>query len=361
MLSKINSHPRDSNITFEEEGHVYTIEGMSGHPISVTTVIHKFFPEFDADKIIDNMMRGKKWESSKYYGMSREEIKQQWKQNGETASKLGTAMHKAIEDYINNEVTPEIDNIATSEEIDKAIEDYFNDEATSKINNIPTLAETNEVISKMYNIPTLEENNKAIEATTNIGKIPTLEEIDKASNFYGEIFELNIPTIEEQTIPMVFPKVPDVSTQTREFELFLKFWEGLKIGSPGFRAYRTEWLVYDMTKRLSGSIDLTLVNEKGDIIICDWKRSKEIKKSNLYQKGFKIFAHLDDCNYNHYCLQLNIYRHILETHYEKNVVGMFLVVLHPNNDDYILIQVPRLQEEILALWNELPLDQSDSH
>lgn len=307
MLSKINAHPRDSNITFQDDGHIYTIKDMNGHPISVTTIIHKFFPEFNADKIIDKMMNSKKWENSRYHGLSREEIKLQWKENGESASKLGTTMHKAIEDYINNEIGPKVDEL-------------------------------------IYSLVQL-----------NI-KVPTVEEIINCSEV---ISQCKIPTVEEQLLSLIIPKVPDVATQTREFSLFLKFWKELKMGSPTFKAYRTEWLVYDEAKRIAGSIDFTLVNDNGDIIIFDWKRSKEIKKSNLYQKGLKIFAHLDDCNYNHYCLQLNIYRHILETDYGKKVVGMFLIVLHPNNNDYIFIRVPPLQKEIVDLWNELPIDQDE--
>jgi ATP-dependent exoDNAse (exonuclease V) beta subunit len=303
MLSKINAHPRDSRIVFQDEGHIYTIEGFNGHPISVTTVIHKFFPEFDAEKIIGNMMKGKNWKNSKYYGMSKEEIKKKWKDDGESASKLGTAMHKAIEDYINAEASPPVD------------------ELTSCLNQLSLI------------------------------KIPTVEEITTSS---GNIY--TIPTIEEQLPKYIIPKVPDVATQTHEFDLFLKFWSELKIGSPGLQAYRTEWLVFDEAKRVAGSIDMTLADADGNIIICDWKRSKEIKRSNLYQKGLKIFNHLDDCNYNHYCLQLNIYRHILETHYGKKIIGMFLVVFHPNNDDYIFIQVPPLQKEVDDLWNQLPIE-----
>ena len=183
-------------------------------------------------------------------------------------------------------------------------------------------------------------------------QIPTLEEIDKVSE---ELSKCKIPTVEEQCSPLKLPKVPNMATQTHEFDLFLRFWKDLKIGSPDFRPHRTEWSVYDENKRISGNIDLTLTNNAGDIIICDWKRSKEIKKGNLYQKGLKIFSHLDDCNYNHYCIQLNVYRQLLETNYEKKVVGMFLVILHPNYEKYLFIPVPKLQKEIDDLWALLPL------
>ena len=53
-LQSIHGHPRDSHITFEEEGHAYTIDGSKDFT-SVTTWIHSLFPHFDADKIINSM------------------------------------------------------------------------------------------------------------------------------------------------------------------------------------------------------------------------------------------------------------------------------------------------------------------
>ena len=67
MLSKKNLHPRDLQITFEEVPHTYTVDGDSSYT-SVTTFNHSHFEHFDADKIIDNMMRNKeKWLKNKYY------------------------------------------------------------------------------------------------------------------------------------------------------------------------------------------------------------------------------------------------------------------------------------------------------
>ena len=46
-------------------------------------------------------MNGKNWEKSKYYGKSANEIKEEWKKNGEEVSMLGTKMHFDIECYYN--------------------------------------------------------------------------------------------------------------------------------------------------------------------------------------------------------------------------------------------------------------------
>ena len=100
MLKQLNSHARDNNITFEEEGHKYTINGETNYT-SVTTWLKKFFYPFNDELIITNMMKSPKWPDSKYFGMTKDEIKKQWRDNGNEAAKMGTAMHKMFEDHYN--------------------------------------------------------------------------------------------------------------------------------------------------------------------------------------------------------------------------------------------------------------------
>ena len=100
MLKQLYPHSRDNNITFEEEGHKYTINGETNYT-SVTTWLKKFFYPFNDELIINNMMKSPKWPDSKYFGMTKEEIKKLWRDNGNEAAKLGTAMHKMFEDHYN--------------------------------------------------------------------------------------------------------------------------------------------------------------------------------------------------------------------------------------------------------------------
>ena len=100
-LANENAHERDSHITFDEGPHIYTIDGDSDY-MSVTTWNHRHFPKFDADKIIGNMMRSRKWKNSPYFGMSPNQIKSQWRENGRKASTAGTKMHYDIECYYND-------------------------------------------------------------------------------------------------------------------------------------------------------------------------------------------------------------------------------------------------------------------
>lgn len=248
LLSAVNCHPRDTQITFNEERHEYKIEGKGKKPISVTTLIHKYFPSFDADKVIENMKKGKKWDTSPYNGMSDNEIKEKWKKNGEEASSAGTEMHKSIEDYINGQLD----------------------------------------------------------------------------------------------------KLPEI----KEFKMFYNFWTQLLAVNPCLKPYRTEWIVYDSEVMVSGSIDLTMVDEStGDLHLFDWKRSKEIKFNNKYEKGYGPFKNFDNCNYYHYSLQLNFYKHILQNQYKRKVSSMTLVVLHPNQEDFMCIPVPNI--EIGGIWSNI--------
>ena len=101
-LAKVNLHERDNHVTFDEGPHIYTVDGDDSFT-SVTTWNHSHFEHFDADKIIDNMMKGKNWkEGYKYYGMTREEIKALWEKNRDECANAGTKMHYDIECFYNN-------------------------------------------------------------------------------------------------------------------------------------------------------------------------------------------------------------------------------------------------------------------
>jgi len=100
-LANKNKHERDERIAFDEPTHTYTIDGDSDY-MSVTTFVHSHFAHFDADKIIDKMMKGRNWKPGyKYYGMTKEEIKDMWSKNGKEASEAGTKMHYDIECFYN--------------------------------------------------------------------------------------------------------------------------------------------------------------------------------------------------------------------------------------------------------------------
>jgi ATP-dependent exoDNAse (exonuclease V) beta subunit len=108
MLAQKNAHPRDSDISFQEDGHIYTIRGDKYYK-SCTTWVKSFFEKFNPDAVIDKMMESEKWQENKYFGMTRNEIKNLWSDNGKKAAEFGTSMHKAIEEFYNGIDLP--DNI----------------------------------------------------------------------------------------------------------------------------------------------------------------------------------------------------------------------------------------------------------
>lgn len=122
------------------------------------------------------------------------------------------------------------------------------------------------------------------------------------------------------------------------------------------KPYRTEWIVFNEDIKISGSIDMVYENPDGTLSIYDWKRSKLITRINT----FNVFAltpcicHLPDSNFWHYALQLNMYKYILETKYNKTVKELYLVRLHPEAEEnnYELIQLPILSIEISDLVQE---------
>ena len=112
-LSVLNAHVRDNGIRFDEQPHIYYVNDKAVNT-SVTSVVHQYFPKFDSDAIIDKMMSSRWWYKSKYFGKTKQEIKEEWKQSGLEATTHGTNMHKTIEDYYNkwplsHPETPEFD------------------------------------------------------------------------------------------------------------------------------------------------------------------------------------------------------------------------------------------------------------
>lgn len=104
VLSIRNSHPRDLHIQFFEEGHKYCIAfEPEVKYTSVTTWNHHHFPQFNADEVIRNMMKGKNWkEGHKYWGLTAEQIKAMWNSNKDSVAGAGTDLHYEIECFNND-------------------------------------------------------------------------------------------------------------------------------------------------------------------------------------------------------------------------------------------------------------------
>ena len=250
-LSKLNPHERDLNISFDAGPHKYTIKGQEQCAYtSVTTWIHTHFTEFDADKIIANMMKSKGWPKSKYFKQTPAEIKSSWDLNRDEAAAAGTLLHHQIECYYNGVSTANV-----SECLD------------------------------------------------------------------------------------------EVSLEYTYFQNFIA-------ACPELKPYRTEWTVYHEEVRIAGSIDMVYENPDGTLMIYDWKRAKDIVKSTAFMKyaTTECISHIPDTNFWHYALQLNTYKTILEEKYGKKVTKLALVCLHPTKQNFEVIVLPLLTNEMKDLF-----------
>ena len=139
---------------------------------------------------------------------------------------------------------------------------------------------------------------------------------------------------------------------TLEWQYFINYVKD----TPDLKPYRTEWTIYHEDLKLAGSIDMVYENPDGTLSIYDWKRAKDITRTNNFGKYAitDCISHMPDSNFWHYALQLNTYKAILEEKYDKKVTDLYLVRLHPDAEEknYELIKLPDLTAEIRELFAE---------
>lgn len=101
----------------------------------------------------------------------------------------------------------------------------------------------------------------------------------------------------------------------------------------------TEYIVYD--DKLAGQIDCIAKDKSGKYYILDWKTNSKITFNNRWQKMLSPYDNLDDCSYNHYSMQLGIYKQLCK---EYKIDSCYIVHIdetsykfHKTND--ILINI----------------------
>ena len=113
-----------------------------------------------------------------------------------------------------------------------------------------------------------------------------------------------------------------------------------------------EWRVAHPDLGLAGTIDLYFHGSIRPVLL-DWKTNAAIKTSNKYQKMKAPFGAFDDCNWNHYCLQMNTYRVILKDVYDIDCNDMHLVHLLPGAGGYYQdLSVPDMEDLVRAAMKE---------
>ena len=99
---------------------------------------------------------------------------------------------------------------------------------------------------------------------------------------------------------------------------------------------------------IASAIDHLFINKKtGGLVIMDYKTNSDIHKDEKYAKKMKApLQHLKDTTLNHYYLQLSIYKYIIEKYTGLKVENMFLVHMSENNNNYEVMLVDYLKEEV---------------
>ena len=83
---------------------------------------------------------------------------------------------------------------------------------------------------------------------------------------------------------------------------------------------------------------LTATDQRTPVWLVDWKRTKDISQEG-FGKGVGLCSYKPDCNFQHYALQLNIYKYLIERCYGLVVVRMTMVILHPKQERYLSFEV----------------------
>ena len=112
----------------------------------------------------------------------------------------------------------------------------------------------------------------------------------------------------------------------------------------------SETIVYCEKLKLAGTIDLLLYDKINNIYsIIDWKTSKKIDTVGYRNKtGNKPETEdLLDTNFNHYSLQLSLYRYLLEKNYSIKIKDQ--IIVHISDDSVHSYLTDNLNAHILSI------------
>ena len=107
--------------------------------------------------------------------------------------------------------------------------------------------------------------------------------------------------------------------------------------------------------RIAGQIDL-LVKKGNKIIIGDWKTNKKIELKSFFDSKTKSSTkmkyplnNLDDCNYNHYCLQLSTYAWMIQKLNPEFEIEDLVLVHFDHSDNMTVYHLPYLKDEVIRM------------
>lgn len=99
---------------------------------------------------------------------------------------------------------------------------------------------------------------------------------------------------------------------------------------------------------IASAIDHLFINKlTGGLVLVDYKTNSDIHKNEKYAKKMKVpLSHLKDFTLNHYYIQLSIYKYLVEKYTNLKFEDMFIVWFSENIENYQIIEVPYLKNEV---------------
>lgn len=341
VLSKVNTHPRDTRIVFEEEAHRYTIDGDTDGWRSVTEVLKPFHEPFDSEKCVNSILNSFSYKNNTHRlsGKSKEEIMDSWV----LENRRGTALHARMERSLNQQFHLKLrsNRHSSGDIMMEHVKAWFEDG------------------SKIISMADRKREAYTFDPNEEFG--------DFSGTFLGYVWEdgtVRRNPLEDSELGQREPILSYTEALLETLQVS-SFWKNHST----FEPYRSEWVVWDSDWKIAGTIDGVLKDKRdGSYWIFDWKRVRTGLEADLdvtrwgyvcrddeWLEPVKPWVHkmpppLEDLNatkYWNYSLQLNLYRAILEKNYGITIKGMKLIQFHPElGRKYQEHDVVRLEEPI---------------
>jgi hypothetical protein len=152
---------------------------------------------------------------------------------------------------------------------------------------------------------------------------------------------------------------------TPEFKWFQMYEQAHVTGR--LTPYRTEWLLHNRALKLIGAVDMLYryvlpsgefesrdAQGKLHLYLVDWKRTRAIHEESFTKNGEKQYGnkpctrHVENCTYRGFCIQLQLYKYLLEAEYDVVIDQMAVVGFHPENPTFKPVEwEPELIEAIV--------------
>jgi len=116
---------------------------------------------------------------------------------------------------------------------------------------------------------------------------------------------------------------------------------------------KSEWIVGDEELLLCGTLDQLFYNTKEkEFQIWDYKTSKDIGRYSKYKnKMINGLSHLDECEYNIYSIQLQVYKKIIEKNTNIKIGDCYICWINPKNERIVNIKTRDMSDEVDRMFS----------